>query len=262
MRTARFRLTTALALTLTLACLAGWAQAPTLSLQPPVIEMGPTYGGARLLIQGTVSPGSQVVVAVRGPGVEEVFNKMGRMGPVWVNDGKVRVSGVPSLFLCFSSGPLDGMLDREALDRDQLDERAILAQMVIRPEAADRETIRSNYLGLKTQQGTFRVSEGAVRIEAAGASAGSRFSLDLAWPKRAPPSTYEVAAYECRGREVVGRASAPLEVREVGFPLTLARLANDRAVLYGALCVLLAMMAGFGIDFLVTRLGKRSLAGH
>lgn len=262
MRAERPRLTILLALALTLACLAGRTQTPTLSLQPPVIEMGPTYGGARLLIQGTVSPGSQVAVAVRGPGVEEIFNKMGRMGPIWVNEGKVRVSGVPSLFLCFSSGPLDAMLDRQALDRDQLGERAILAQMVIRPEAANPQTIRSNYLALKTQQGTFRVAEGAVRVDAGNAPAGSRFLLDLAWPKRAPPATYEVVAYECRGREVVGRASVPLEVREVGFPLTLARLAKDRAVLYGGLCVLLAMIAGFGIDFLVTRLGKRSLAGH
>lgn len=236
--------------------------APTVSLQPSTIDMGTFYGGARLSINGTVSAGSQVVVAVRGPVTEEVFNRKGRMGPIWINVGKVHISGVPSLFLCFSSGPLGKVLSREALDQNQLDEGAIKAQMVVEPKAMDEEVIRANYLSLKSGQGILKVTEEAVKLGHSSGAQETPFSLDLAWPKRAMPATYEVIAYECREGAVTGRASVQLVVREMGFPETLARLAKDRAYLYGALCVLLAMIAGFGIDFIVSKFGKRGLAGH
>lgn len=232
-----------------------------LTVTPAVVEMGAFYGGAVLKIQGIVAPGSQVLVVVRGPETEEVFNKKGRLGPIWVNVGKVRISGVPSLFLCFPSGPLAGLLTRNSLDLDQLDEVAIKAQMTVEPKAMDQEVIRANYLSLKNQQGFYHVVEGAVKLGTADA-AGVPFTLDLPWSKKAPPASYEVIAYECRDGAVAGKATARLDVRELGFPEKVAGLARNRGSLYGMLCVLVAMIAGFGIDFVAAKLGKRGAMTH
>ncbi len=237
------------------------AGAPTLALRPSVIEMGTFYDGATVRISGTVAEGSQVAVVIRGPEIEESFNKTAKAGPIWINEGKVHVSGVPSLFICFSSAPMERMLNRAELDGNQLDEAAIRGQMIIRPPSMDQPIIRANYLTLKRQQGTFGVVEGVVRMDKGEAGRVS-FSLDLPWPKRAAPAAYQVSLYECRDGRVSAQVSAPLEVREVGFPLELARMAKEKAALYGALCVLIAMVAGFGIDFTVTKLGKSNLAGH
>lgn len=234
---------------------------PALVLRPSVIEMGAFYGGTRIQIHGALAAGSQAALVIRGPEVEEMFNKRAKAGPLWINGGKVFVSGVPSLFLCFSSAPLARMLSRGELDANQLDEEAIRDQMRVRPPDMDLAIIRANYLALKRRQGTFDVAEGAVRV--AGNAAGQfSFDLNLPWPKRAPPAVYQVQLYECRDGRVTAVASGSLEVREVGFPSELARLAKERAALYGALCLLIAMVAGFGIDFLVTRLGRSNLAGH
>ncbi len=237
------------------------AVAPTMALRPSVIEMGTFYDGATVRIEGTVAAGSQVALVIRGPEVEEGFNKTAKAGPIWINEGKVYVSGVPSLFICFTSAPLDKMLGRAELDANQLDEAAIRGQMIVRPPAMDQPVIRANYLTLKRQQGTFDVVEGVVKMDR-GAEGQVSYSLDLPWPKRAAPATYQVRLYECRDGQVSAQVSASLEVREVGFPSELARLAKERAALYGAMCVLIAMIAGFGIDFTVTKLGKRNLAGH
>ena len=234
---------------------------PGLTVTPAVIEMGAFYGGAALKIVGTVATGSQVLVVVRGPQTEEVFNKKGRLGPIWVNVGKVHISGVPALFLCFSSAPTANLLNRESLDASQLDEVAIKAQMVVEPKAMDQEVIRANYLSLKNQQGFYKVTEGAVKLGAGGAE-GVPFTLDLPWSKKAPPASYEVTVYECRDGAVAGKVSSGLEVREMGFPEKIAAMAKNRGSLYGMLCVLVAMIAGFGIDFVATKLGKQRAMSH
>ena len=255
---------TACAALLFLAPLAAQAPAPALpsvGLAPSDIRMGTFYDGARLEVTGSIASGSGVVVVIRGPEIEEAFNKKGKIGPLWYNAAKVEISGVPSLFLCFTSDALSGLLSREALDAGQLDEEAIRAQMKVRPPEQDHPTVRDNYLSLKRQQGIYKVTEGTVKLGAE--SAGSReFTLGLSWPKKAPPQAYEVRVYECRGGAVVGQASAPLRVEEVGFPARMTEMASNQPYLYGLIAVVVAMIVGLGIDFLASKFGKKGVAAH
>lgn len=235
---------------------------PTLKLTPELIEMGAFYNGAQMRIEGMVEDGSKVIVVIRGPNVTEVFNKKERVGPIWVNSGKVHISGVPSLFLRFGSGPVNAILDREDIEKYQLDEDAIKKQMQVEPNVVAREIIQANYLKLKTQEGSYQVINDGIKMGSPG-EAGTHYSVEFLWPKKAPPGSYDVKVYECRGGTVVRQASAPLNVVEVGFPARIALLASERASLYGAVSVIVAMLAGFGIDFLATRVfGKKRRAAH
>jgi hypothetical protein len=67
---------------------------------------------------------------------------------------------------------------------------------------------------------------------------------------------------ECRDGKVVNKADLDLAVVEVGFPALVARLATERASLYGIISVIIAMAAGFGIDFIASRIFKRRVAAH
>jgi len=241
--------------------LSGPAGGTTLELHPEVIEMGAFYGGAALRISGTVAAGSNVVVVVRGPATEETFNKKRRAGPIWINSGKVHVSGVPALFLGISREPIESILSRGAIDRHQLDEQAILQQMHVDPEGVDEEVIRENYMKLKIEEGILQTLEGGLKVEPPQGGR-SAYSIEFGWPARARPSTYEIKAYECREGEVVDEVSRNLEVVKVGFPAKVAYLASDRAKVYGILCVLIALIAGFGIDFLASLLGKKGVTAH
>lgn len=236
---------------------------PTLKLTPDVIEMGTFYGQTLVRAQGTVESGSKVVVVVRGADAEEVFNKKERVGPIWVNSGKVQISGVPSLFLCFTPAPVSTFLNESAIKKHQLDEAAFKEQMRIEPRGIDRETIQAHYLKLKREQGSYQVANTGVQMGHSSGEAGVDYAVEFVWPKKAPPGTYEVKVYECRGGAVVRDASTSLRVAEVGFPAEIAFLAREHASFYGALCVIVAMMAGFGIDFLAARLsGKKQVAAH
>ena len=53
-----------------------------------------------------------------------------------------------------------------------------------------------------------------------------------------------------------------LRVVEIGFPALVVRLAMQRPATYGLISVVIAMLAGFGIDFLAARFFKRKVAVH
>ncbi len=236
-------------------------QPVSVKVTPPVVPMGTFYGGAKVRVEGKVPPGSEVVVAVRGADVTEVFNKVGRVGPIWVNTGKVFISGIPSLLLVFSSKPVSTCLNRAEIDRYQLDAAAIKKGVEVKPREKGGDPITSDFVKLKIRQGNYRVAGGGIQTGRPDEE-GLPYLADFIWPKNAPPGTYEVSVYACRDGEVKDTWEVPLEVVEVGFPAMIASLARNRPATYGIISIVVAIIAGFGIDFLATRLFKKKVAPH
>ena len=229
---------------------------------PAVIEVKSNYSGAQVEVRGEVRIGARVVLMVSGPTKEEVFNRKRRVGPIWINSGKVRISGVPSLLLRYSSEPIGSWLSNDSLHNHQLDARSVMEHARVDPPdpAADR-LIRADYLAMKTQQGMYLFTDGGVLLAEYGGRRAS-FTATFQWPKNAPPATYEVGVYEILRGSVTRHSSVSLKVVEVGFPAAVFDLATNHAPLYGALAILVAVLAGFGIDFLATLLFGKRRVGH
>ncbi len=246
---------------------AAWADGPgrpRLKLTPERIEMGSFYNGARLRVEGLIGRGSKAIVVLRGADKEEYFNRKGRFGFIWLNAGSVRISGAPSLFLCFSPEPVRALLDAEVIGQRLLDEASIQAQLRIDPEQNPHQAaeVRSDFLALKTEEGLYSVYSCGLKMDTPLAE-GATFSAEFQWPKRAPPASYAVEVLECRDGKVIAESSIPLEVVKVGFPESIAVLANQHAALYGMLAVLAAASGGFAIDFLAAKLfGRRRGVAH
>jgi hypothetical protein len=227
-----------------------------ISVEPARLQIPTVPGQLRILIEGTVAPDAAPAVVVRGRESESVFNRKVRVGPIWLNSGRVHITGTPSLLLVFAPAPLAELLDRADIDAHQLDLQAVRSHMHVEPEAADEAAIRDSYLALRTEDASYRFVEGAPGAVQAGDEPGS-YSVVLAWPMKAPPDQYEVSVYECRGGRVTGVATVPLEVVKVGVAAWLAGAATDHAPMYGAVAVAVAISLGFAIDFLVTFLRRR-----
>jgi uncharacterized protein (TIGR02186 family) len=234
---------------------------PMVKVTPQVVPMGTFYGGARVRVEGKVPPGSDVAIAIRGADVTEVFNKVGRVGPIWVNTGKVFISGIPSLLLIFSSKPLNNCLSRAEIDRYQLDADAIKKHIEVKPQQKDVDLVANDFLKLKVRQGSYQMPKDDIGL-ASPDEQGLPYTLEIVWPKSAPPGTYEVTVYACRGGEVKESLKVPLQVVEVGFPAMIASLARERPSTYGIISVVVAILAGFGIDFLATLLFKKKIRAH
>jgi hypothetical protein len=223
--------------------------------------MGAFYGGAPVRVEGVTGPDEKVVIVVRGEKVTEVFNKAGRVGPIWVNTGKVTISGVPSLLLIFSSEPVDACLTRAALDKYGLDPPALKKQMRIESMTQDYGRIADDYFLYKSKQGSYRWAEGSIRMNPPDKD-GLPYSFEFVLPKCAAPGQYEINVLECRNGEVVESSDVALKVVEAGFPALVAWLAAQHPSSYGILSVVVALLAGFGIDFVAARLFKRRMVGH
>jgi uncharacterized protein (TIGR02186 family) len=259
----RFHVLPVLAVVLaTIVCLSASAEITppvTLKLSPETIEMGAFYNGARLRMEGMAPSGSQVMIVLRGVSKDEVFNRKDRVGPIWINVDKVHVTGPPSLFLRFSSEDVHTFLDRQTIDAYALDELSIRNRMQIRSEHGlhDPEALKAigdHYIDLKKNDGSYRRIADRVRVVEIG-NGESRYTLDIGWPKLATPGSYQVEVYACRDGRIVGQSGAALHLVEVGFPAFMANAAREHPYGYGILAVILAVIAGFGIDALAVLLG-------
>jgi hypothetical protein len=231
------------------------------TITPPTVELGMFYGGAKVHVAGRAGAGSKVIVVVRGPSAAEVFNKLGRVGPIWVNTGKVTLSGVPTLLLIFSSEAVDNCLHADAIDQYQLNLRSLKKHIQIETQAPERERIADDFLAFKAHLGTYRIASHSVQLGAPD-QGELPYSLDFEMPRSAKPAEYQVSVLECRNGEVDKHSDADLRLVEVGFPALVARLAKERASFYGIMSIIIAMAAGFGIDFIASRIFKRKAAAH
>lgn len=237
---------------------AGGAQ---VTVEPPRLEVATFTKAQQIRITVGVDPAARPVVVIRGQDTEAVFNRKIRIGPIWLNSGRVHVTGTPTLLLRFSPGPLDALLGRDEIDAHQLDADAIERTMHVEPAEADEPAIRDSYLALRTGDGSYRFVDSGDETVTAGATAGE-YTVTLLWPSTAPTAAYEVTAYECRDGRVTAVATTPFEVAATGVAAWLAVVANTHAPAYGAVAVAVAISLGFGIDFLVTFFRRRGGRGR
>ncbi len=164
---------------------------PTVRIAPSRVEIGATYSGAVVRVTGEVATGSGVVVVIRGAAVEETLNTKGRFGPIWINTGRIHVGRVPSVFLSFTSAPIDALLTRNAVDGEQLDLTAVEQQAAIVPASDATPRIRREYLVLKTGDGLYASRDRAVTLAPAPGGL-ARFTLavrlkrDEIYPNKRP----------------------------------------------------------------------------
>ncbi|HET7841392.1 MAG TPA: TIGR02186 family protein [Terriglobia bacterium] len=239
----------------------GPPQSVVVRLTPSVIPMGTFYSGAKVHVEGTVPLDAQVIIAFRGPEVTEVFNQVGRAGPIWVNTGKVSISGIPSLLLVFSSKRVCDCLCREEIDRGQFDAVALKNKIKIKPLTKNADLVAGEFLKLKYRQGSYQLDNGGVELADAEEQRAA-YTLDFVWPRSAPPGTYLVRVCACQGGNISDSLEIPLQVVEIGFPAMVADLAKERPATYGIISVVIAVLAGFGIDFLTTRIFKKKISAH
>jgi uncharacterized protein (TIGR02186 family) len=240
---------------------AAWPEETRLKVTPEIVRMGAFYGGAAVRVEGVTGPDEKVVIVVRGQKVTEVFNKAGRVGPIWVNTGKVTISEVPSLLLVFSSEPVNACLTRAVIDKYGLDLPALKKQIRIESKMGDDERVADDYFRYKANQGSYRLEYGGIQMNQPNPD-GLSYRLEFVLPKCAPPGQYQISVLKCRKGEVVESSDVPLKVVEVGFPSLVAWLAAQHPSSYGILSVVIALLAGFGIDFVAARVFKRRMTGH
>ncbi|MDH3392453.1 MAG: TIGR02186 family protein [Desulfobulbaceae bacterium] len=224
------------------------AQALTCKVAPNEIPINLMYNGATLTVTGVSAPGDDLIVKVSSKTTDVHLKYKGKAsGLFWMKMGNMEFKNVPNVYMLYSTGSINNLLDAEGRAANMIGYDAIRAGSEM--ERSDGVEVESKwfdeFLKFKKTEKLYSSQEGTiVRKQSA---AGNEFSMQVAWPFQAPPATYTVDVYAVRDGKVVDQSSAPITVAQAGIVKQLSGMAFNNSAVYGVLAVIIAMVAGFAV---------------
>jgi uncharacterized protein (TIGR02186 family) len=217
------------------------AQTPLIAdLSEHQIQITTGFVGTDVLLFGTVEPGSDVVVLVRGPEEETTVWRKGRYAGIWINDRRVVFPRVPSFYAVRSSAPLQDIANEATRARHGMGAEFLrLRSSDEGLSESDLATFRKALIRNKERQGLF--ATGGDDIAFLG---GQLFRTRLHFPANVPTGFYDVEVFMLQDGRVVHAQTTPLIVRKAGLGADVFYFAYNYSALYGIIAVLLAVAAG------------------
>ena len=214
----------------------------TADLSRHLIAITTAFTGTDVLLFGTIDQlGGDVVVTVNGPVGDEVVRKKNQIGPIWLNTEQQKFSDAPFFYAVASNRPIEEIAGPAVLRRHRIG----VDNLRLRAEASDRpdEEIASFREGLiRNKQQLELYSDTPSIIEFVGPSL---FRADLYFPANVQPGSYQVEALHFVDGQAVGAQRSTLAISKIGVEAEIYDLAHDQRALYGLVCIILAVAAGW-----------------
>lgn len=224
-------------------------EAPSIvaALTHETVEIREDFDGMELVLYGAtrgLTIRDEIVVVLRGPGRDlRVMEKTRNFG-IWMNSAPLEFHNVPSYYAIASSLPLDKIASPEELRRSGIGLGATLAVHAEAAALANPGRDPQAYVDAMAETGRDRdlyaeVERGVEVLD------GGLFRATIALPPLTPVGNYVAEVYLFRDGRPVASRSASLRVEKAGLERILFELAHRRPMLYGLLCVFLAVLAGY-----------------
>lgn len=219
-------------------------------LSNDTVEITSSFDGERMSFFGTIMPDTgsdqktiegpfHVIVVVLGPTQNRVTRQMTHNFGIWLNTEQVEYDNFPSYFHVLASGRLKDISDITTLTTNFIlpEAHTLTASQGDWWKSAifGRELVR-----LMTEQGLFGIQENGVNF-----LSENFYSARLTLPSNAPPGPYIALTYVFKNGEIIARKSEGFSVRKIGFERFLAMSATQQPLLYGLVCVILALFTGW-----------------
>lgn len=240
LRRKRFILILTLGIMAGISCGASAGDDIHMSVLPNEILMGATYNGQRIHVSGHLPSDAAAIIRVTGDMEDSKLKKKGRaLGVLWMNQGTVEISHVPSVFLLY----LPGEIKTDPFPLPDLGLEGVRRAAQIQSQEGEHDALFEDFVKLKEEAGLYGIFPGSVNYgkEAGG---GKSFRCTLNMPSDLPRETYQVEVFAVRNGSVVAQARQPIVAKEIGVPAFISTLAFDHSTIYGVLAVLVAAIAG------------------
>jgi uncharacterized protein (TIGR02186 family) len=221
------------------------------------VDIGLMYNGDFIYFFGTIpEPGADVVVKlVSTDDVPVTVNRKGRVGPFWMNVKQFEVTGMPLMYKIHSTRPLTEFLTREmatelGVGYEVLKERMQLKTVRGESTADDRDLVFDGVLRLKQESNLYNVDE--KRIEVTG---GKIFKHNFRFPPAAKEGTYRAESYIIKDGRLLGTGVDEIVIQKTGVEAAFTNLAREHSVIYGILCVVVALGMGLLVGFIFKKGG-------
>jgi uncharacterized protein (TIGR02186 family) len=223
------------------------AEEIVLGLSQDEVAITATFEGSHILIFGAIKrDGTEtlegdlgVIITVSGPKEPITVRRKERRYGIWVNADAVEVDAAPSYYAVSTSGPLDAVLkDIEDLRHSITIPRAIRS---VGAKVEDSEAFTEALIRIRSDARLYSTFIGTVDLEE-----DTLFRTAINLPSNITEGDYETRIFLTRGGVVVDEYDTIIPVEKVGIERWLYRLAQDNAVLYGILSLMIAVAAGWG----------------
>jgi len=220
-----------------------------------VVPVASDFAGRDIVIFGAIEAAEQaalyrgeydVILEVIGANEEAIVRKKDRIAGIWVNASARGYKNVPSYYSLLSGRPLAEISDLSVLNSmaigiDNLKAKPVNQGSV---EAFLTEGEFSSALRrIRIEQGLFSESTMAVKQ-----LSPSLFRATLSLPPNVPIGVHKVRAHLFRNGKKLDQVDNSFEIRKVGFERWVYDLAHEQSLLYGILCVLLAIFTGWSAN--------------
>ena len=212
------------------------------------IQVRQGFTGTELLLFGAIldPDGARagrdydIVVVLKGPTQPIRLREKQQLAGIWVNAQSGDFRSAPSFFAVASSRPITRIVDERtaAIFELGLDWLQLSPIGAIDPEQQRR--FAAGLVDLRKRQGLYSESGKGVRI-----SEQVLYQARIALPSSVQVGRYTAETFAIRDGRVIASATADVEVRKLGFERFVALFAQEQALLYGLLAVMVSVSMGW-----------------
>lgn len=224
----------------------GWAVPLTIDLANKTIDITVGFSGAHVSLFGIKEQQGKIAIIIEGPYKTVLVRKKESVFGAWLNRRTITFVNVPSFYryaLNFDEAEMGNypFLERFPIGLSRVpleEEKDITKWQTLKPfkEAFLRNMISKFLYGHKAGQ-VEMINE-------------NFFRYDLYFPSNVPVGDYVITTILFNEDEVLSRDTTTLKVAQVGNNAVVNSFAHNQSLAYGLLCVILALLAGWGINTL------------
>ncbi|MBW6425935.1 TIGR02186 family protein [Rhizobium sp. XQZ8] len=215
------------------------------------------FRGADLTIFGALTNADElflaigqydVVVTLEGPKDYATVRKKERVLGIWMNTESMTFEQVPESYSIASTRQIDMIDEAPSLNNIGVGITHMpLNPVGYIPNSGSITEFRDAYRRLKLSSGIYQRDTSGVRFVS---SSSSLFRASLKLPANIPDGMHMVRAYLFKGGDLIFQREMPLRVVKTGLEQAITDAAHDRPLFYGAFCVLIAVITGWGASLI------------
>lgn len=229
--------------------------AVTCKITPDRVAITLGYHGTRLSISGQSGTADGIIIQIQSPPGQTHLKYKGKAaGFLWMKMGGMRFDNIPSLYMLYTTAPLDDILKPDMQKKEGIGYAVLKGEMAIHSakKNINKALWTSEFIKFKERENIYRERPKSIHMP----PGGGEYRLDLNWPFEAPPGDYTVKVLAVENGRISGSAGGSIRIEKTGIVEQLTQLATHRAAVYGLLAILVAIAAGIGVGLIFRNIGS------
>lgn len=203
------------------------------------IKIDARFSGTTLFLFGVRNLAGEIVVVIRGPKQDYIVRKKENVLGMWLNRKQMKFKNIDGFYAVYSSVDVSEIEDL-ILSNLNIGLENIIFNYEGKAYIEEIDYFKKAILANKFNKKLYM--EGFENIDFMG---DALFKTQMSFSKHIPEGEYNAEIYLIDGKNLVGVQSIPISVSKTGFEAEIYNFAHQNKILYGILCVLSAILAGW-----------------